>query len=105
MSFSFYLEDLLCGPEPGKDNIAIIPMKACDKDLPNHLFGLGVSRSTRPEICRKAEVLFNRGGFIFPTDKKNHARENVRKQNSCKGKPKEKIYTHDGPHFDIKPEL
>ena len=55
MSFSFYLEDLLCGPEPGKDNIAIIPMKA----LPNHLFGLDVSRSTWPEICRKAEVLFS----------------------------------------------
>ena len=69
MSCSFYSEDSLCGPEAGKDNITIIPVKACDKDLANHLFGLGVRGSTRPEICREAEVLFNRGGFIFPSEK------------------------------------
>ena len=70
MSCSFYSEDSLCGPKPGKDNITIIPVKAGDKDLPNYLFGLGVSGSTRPEICREAEVLFNRGEFIFPTEKR-----------------------------------
>ena len=37
--------------------------------------------------------------------KKNHARQNVRKKNSCKEKPKEKIHAQDGPHFDSKPEL
>ena len=69
MSCSFYSENSPCGPEPGKDNITIIPVKACDKDLSNHLFGLGVSGSTRPELCSEAEILFNRGGFISPTEK------------------------------------
>ena len=66
MSCSFYSENSPCGPEPGKDNITV---KACDKDLSNHLFGLGVSGSTRPELCSEAEILFNRGEFISPTKK------------------------------------
>jgi len=35
---------------------------------------------------------------------KIHAREYVRKKNSCKGKcPNKKIHAQDGPHFDMKP--
>ena len=63
MSCSFYSENSLCGPEPGKDTI--IPVKACDKDLSNHLFGLGVSGSTRPELCSEAEPNRKTGRGVY----------------------------------------
>ena len=73
MSCSFYSEDSPCGPAPGKGYVTIIPVKACDKDLSNHLFALGVSGRTqagqKTQICSEADVLFNRGGFISPTQK------------------------------------
>ena len=73
MSCSFYLEDSRCGAAPGQDDITIIPVKACDKDLSNHFFALGVSGSTEAEqnaeICSKADIPFNCGRFIFPTEK------------------------------------
>ena len=48
------------------------------------------------------------------SEKNSHARENVRKKKSCKGKcPKKKVmqgkmsekksHAQDGPHFDMKP--
>lgn len=73
MSWSFYSEDSSCGPAPGQDDVTIIPVKACNKDLSNHLFALGVSGSTGTEqnaqICSEADILFSRGGCIFPTEK------------------------------------
>ena len=73
MSCSFYSEDSPCGAAPGQDDITIIPVKACDKDLSNNFFALAVSGSTEAkqyaEICSEADILFNRGGFIFPTEK------------------------------------
>ena len=49
MSRSFYSEDSPCGPAPGQDDVTIIPVKACNKDLSNHFFALGVSGSTGTE--------------------------------------------------------
>ena len=73
MSCSFYSEDLPCGPAPGQDDVTIIPVKACNKDLSNHFFALGVSGRSGPEknaqICSEADILFNRSGCIFPTEK------------------------------------
>ena len=73
MSCSFYSEDSPCGPAPGQDDVAIIPVKACNKDLSNHFFALGLSGSTGTEqnaqICSEADILFNRGGYTFPTEK------------------------------------
>ena len=62
-----------CGPAPGQDDVTIIPVKACNKDLSNHFLTLGVSRRTGPEqnaqICSEADILFNCGGHIFLTEK------------------------------------
>lgn len=73
MSCSFYSEDSPCGPAPGQDDVTIIPVKACNNDLSNHFFALGVSGSTgteqKAQICSEADILFNRGGCIFPTEK------------------------------------
>ena len=73
MSCSFYSEDSPCGPAPGQDDVTIIPVKACNKALSNHFFALGVSGSTGTEqnaqICSEADILFNRGGCIFPAEK------------------------------------
>ena len=73
MSCSFYSEDSPCGPAPGQDDVTIIPVKACNNDLSNHFFGLGVSGITgteqKAQICSEADILFNRGGCIFPTEK------------------------------------
>ena len=68
MSFSFHSEDSPFGPAPGQDDVTIIPVKVCNKDLSNHFFALGVSGSTGTEqnaqICSEADILFNRGGCI-----------------------------------------
>lgn len=66
ISCSFYPEDSPCGPAPWQEDITIIPVKACDK-------ALGVSGRTGTEkytqIFSEADVLFNRGGLTFPTEK------------------------------------
>ena len=73
MSCSFYSEDSSCGPAPGQDDIMIIPVKACDNDLSDDFFALGITGSTEAvqnaKIYSEADVLFNRGGYIFPTEK------------------------------------
>ena len=68
MSCSFFPEDSICGPTPGKDDITTIPVKSCA----NNLSDPGVSgkmQSGHMQIS-EAEVLFNRGGFIVPSQKK-----------------------------------
>ena len=62
-----------CGPAPGQDDVTIIPVKSCNKDLSKPFFALGVSGSTgtvqNAQICGEADILFNRSGCIFPTEK------------------------------------
>ena len=71
MSCSFFPEDSICGPAPGKDDITTIPVKSCANNLSDHLAALGVSGKTQSGHMQigEAEVLFNRGGFIVPSQK------------------------------------
>ena len=70
MSCSFFSEDSLCGPAPGKDDVTIIPVKSCANNLSDHLAALGVSGKTQSHRMQiEAEVCFNRGGFIAPSQK------------------------------------
>ena len=70
MSCSFHSEDLPCGPAPGQDDVTIIPVKACNKDLSNYFFALDVSGRLRHEknaqICSEADILFNRADVFSP---------------------------------------
>ena len=63
----------------GRMTFMIIPVKACDNDLSDHFFALGISGITEAvqnaKICSEADVLFNRGGYYFPhrkTDRRIH---------------------------------
>ena len=47
MSCSFFSEDSICGPAPGKDDITSIPVKSCANNLSDHLAALGVSGKTQ----------------------------------------------------------
>ena len=71
MSCSFFSEDLICGPTPGKDDITTIPVKYWANNLSDLLAAPGVSGKTQSGHMQigEAEVLFNRGGFIVPSQK------------------------------------
>ena len=71
MSCSFFSEDSYCGPAPGKEDITIVPVKSCANNIFDHLSALGVSGKTQSGNTQigEAEVLFNRGGFIAPSQK------------------------------------
>ena len=71
MSCSFFSEDSHCGPAPGKEDITTVPVKSCANNIFDHLSALGVSGKTQSGYTqiREAEVLFNRGGFIAPSQK------------------------------------
>lgn len=71
MSCSFFSEDSHCGPAPGKEDITIVPVKSCANNIFDHLSALGVSGKTQSGYTQigEAEVLFNRGGFIAPSQK------------------------------------
>ena len=67
----FFSEDSHCGPAPGKEDITIVPVKSCANNIFDHLSALGVSGKTQSGNTQigEAEVLFNRGGFIAPSQK------------------------------------
>ena len=71
ISCSFFSEDSHCGPAPGKEDITIVPVKSCANNIFDHLSALGVSGKTQSGNTQigEAEVLFNRGGFIAPSQK------------------------------------
>ncbi|CAH3188655.1 unnamed protein product [Porites lobata] len=71
MSCSFFSEDSHCGPAPGKEDITIVPVKSCANNIFDHLSALGVSGKTQSGNTQigEAEVLFNRGGLIAPSQK------------------------------------
>lgn len=70
MSCSFFSEDSPCGPVPGKNDITTIPVKSCANDVYNHLTALGISEGRVIGKLQKIdEVIFNRGGFISPSEK------------------------------------
>lgn len=71
MSCSFFSEDSHCGPAPGKEDITTVPVKSCANNIFDHLSALGVSGKTQSGYTQigEAEVLFNRGGFIAPSQK------------------------------------
>ena len=71
MSCAFFSEDSICGPAPGKDDITSIPVKSGANNLSDHLAVLGVSGKTQSGHMQigEAEVLFNRGSFIVPSQK------------------------------------
>ena len=66
-----FSEDSICGPAPGKDDITTIPVKSCANNLSDLLAAPGVSGKTQSGHMQigEAEVLFNRGGFIVPSQK------------------------------------
>lgn len=71
MSWSFFSEDSHCRPAPGKEDITTVPVKSCVNNIFDHLSALGVSGKTQSGYTQigEAEVLFNRGGFIAPSQK------------------------------------
>ena len=73
MSCSFFSEDSHCGLAPGKEHITTVPVKSCANNIFDHLSALGVSGETQSTSgCTQigeAEVLFNRDGFIAPSQK------------------------------------
>ena len=71
ISCSFFSEDSHCGPAPGKEDINIVPVKSCANNIFDHLSALGVSgnRQNGNTQIGEAEVLFNRDGFIAPSQK------------------------------------
>ena len=69
MSCSFFSEDSPCGPAPGKNDITTIPVKSCANDVYNHLTALCISGRTGDRKITEDEVIFNRGGFISPSEK------------------------------------
>ena len=65
MSCSFSTVDSVCGPTPYAPNeLRVIPLKSCKKDLTDYLTNLGVSGSrglgTR---IKEADVILNRAGL------------------------------------------
>ena len=71
MSCSFLSEDSHCGLAPGKEDITTVPVRSCANNIFDHLSALGVSGKTQSGNTQigEAEVLFNRGGFIAPSQK------------------------------------
>ena len=66
MSCSFSTVDSVCGPTPYAPNeLHVIPLKSCRKDLTDYLTNLGVSRSRGFAGTRinEADVILNRAGF------------------------------------------
>ena len=71
ISCSFFSEDSHCGPAPGKEDINIVPVKSCANNIFDHLSAVGVggNRQNGNTQIDEAEVLFNRDGFIAPSQK------------------------------------
>ena len=72
MSCSFFNENSPCGVAPGQNNPTIVPVTSCDHDLDSHLASLGISgraRDDQTSQVSEADVIFNRAGFIAPSQK------------------------------------
>ena len=73
MSCSFFPKIHIMDLHREKEDITTVPVKSCTNNIFGHLSALGVSGETQSTSgCTQigeAEVLFNRDGFIAPSQK------------------------------------